>query len=113
MPEGSAARFIRCGLGGPKPRARAVGDGARVITPVLPSTVISEAGTSCGNTSVQAGVEAGRESRGGNAPGRRSRGEGEAGLRPRPSGVGLSEQEKPLARWRVTVPQTDTGGQGE
>ena len=27
--------------------------------------------------------------------------------------MGLGEQEKPLARVGVTVPQTDTGGRGE
>ena len=27
--------------------------------------------------------------------------------------MGLGEPEKPLARVRATVPQTDTGGQGE
>jgi hypothetical protein len=28
----------------------------------------------------------------------------------KPSSVGLGEQEKPLARCKTTVPQTDTGG---
>ena len=33
-PEGSAARALRGGVGGPKPRARAVGDGQQVNIPV-------------------------------------------------------------------------------
>ena len=111
MPEGSAARLIRCGLVGPKPRPQGVGDGQRLIFPYRCAAVMSDGGTQGGRSGVASASKpvgsAGRQirrrddrgvmgRRGGNAQAARI----EPGL-PRKA----SSQDV-----RATVPQTDTGG---
>ena len=53
MPKVSYGRLIRVGLVGPKPRAKAVGDGQLVYIPVPPEFVMSNGGTQKGRSSVE------------------------------------------------------------
>ena len=112
-PEVSNGRTIRVGLVGPKPRAKAVGEGQQVNIPVPISgsdgVTLKDRpawGWRCQVPSVWPMTVAGKSA---------TRGEGVM-AKPRKADKWLSpsSQEKPLSdELRSPVPQTDTGGQVE
>ena len=107
--EGSSTQ----GKPGPKPRPKGVGDGESVENPMPPSNRLSEGVTQEGRRSarmeecVQARRVQGRQIRLAES----LRGDGERILVAK--SLNPNCQEKPLARFGVPVPQTDTGRRGE
>ena len=107
--EGSSTQ----GKPGPKPRPKGVGDGESVENPMPPSDRLSEGVTQEGRRSarmeecVQARRVQGRQIRLAES----LRGDGERILVAK--SLNPNCREKPLARFGVPVPQTDTGRRGE
>jgi hypothetical protein len=105
QPKGSYGRVIRVGLGGPKPRAQAVGDGQPVSIPAPPTSVEAPV-TPSGKFRVPTGQGAflPRGLFGGEGGGR----SGDFG---QGDGAGPERARKAWGGGRgASVPQTDTGG---